>query len=118
MKANRYLLAVVFLLGVALGWFTRGENDGNRIELEVKQAVGKAEEVEKARWEKQVRDLGMENGNLKDKLAKASNREVTIDRMKKEIDELKARLATEAKPSQTPAETTRPPDATPEEPKR
>jgi uncharacterized protein HemX len=117
MTFKRFLLCLVFLVGLALGWFARGKNDGNRIESEVKVEVEKAEAVEKARWEKQVRDLNLANGDLQDKLAVASARETTIDRMKKQIDELQAKVLAAGKPTTTPAEPAKPPEAKPDEPK-
>src|SRR6185369_13019064 len=84
-------------------WFARGANDGNRIESDVKVEVEKAEAVEKARWEKQVRDLELKNGEFQDKLAVASAKDVKIDSLIKEIEELKAKLTDAAKPTSTPA---------------
>jgi hypothetical protein len=118
MTFKRFMLCLVFVVGVALGWGARGANDGNRVESEVKVEVDKAEAVEKARWEKQVRDLNLANANLHDKLAVASAKDAIIDRMQKEIEELKAKVATAEKPATTPPpEPAKPLEAKPEDSK-
>lgn len=102
MTFRRFFLAVMFLAGVALGWFARGENDGNVAKNAVMVAEEKTKAVEEARWEKQLRDLEMEKNNLLDKLAVASAKDAIIDRKEKEIEELKAQLSAEKKPPATP----------------
>jgi hypothetical protein len=113
MTFKRFLLCLLMLAGVVVGWAARGANDGNRIESEVKVEVDKAEAIERARWEKQIRDLDLKNGELQDKLAVASARETKIDNLLKEIEELKAKLPAADKSPATPA--TEP--AEPKEPK-
>lgn len=117
MTFKRFLLLLLFVAGIGLGWFARGKNDGNRIESEVKIEVEKAEAVERARWEKEVRDLNLKNAELQDKLVVASGRETKINRMQKQIEELEAKLAATTKPAESAANPGKAPDAKPDEPK-
>jgi len=112
MTFKRFMLSVVFLVGVALGWGARGANDGGRVESEVKVEVEKAKAVEAARWEKEIRDLNRAKSDLQDKLAVASAKDAIIANKLKEIDELKAKVAAAEKPATTPAAE---PAKTPEE---